>query len=65
MPGMHRVEVAPAESLGESEVRWQAPEKYASFETSDLIVEIASPTDALVIELRGDGATSRQKRVIS
>jgi len=56
VPGTHQVEVAAAESQSESEVQWQAPEKYASFETSDLTVEITSPTDDLVIGLSSDGA---------
>ena len=55
VPGTHRVEVAAAESLNEKEVRWHAPEKYASFETSGLTVEITGPTDDLVIKLIWDG----------
>ncbi len=55
VPGTHRVEVATAESLNEKEVRWHAPEKYASFETSGLSVEITGPTDDLVIKLTWDG----------
>lgn len=51
----HGVEVAAAESLSETAVRWHAPKKYANLQSSGLTVEITEPTDDLVIELSWAG----------
>lgn len=49
--GVHRVEVDAKEPIGEDKIRWHAPKKYASAETSGLTEEIRNPTDSLVINL--------------
>lgn len=49
--GKHRVEVIAAEALNETDVRWHAPQRYSSYETSGLEVEIAGPTPEVRIEL--------------
>jgi hypothetical protein len=53
--GKHAVEVIAREPLGEDRLRWHAPKKYASSETSGLVEEITEPTDSLTINLTWDG----------
>jgi hypothetical protein len=55
VPGTHKVAVDGGEVLGPDTKRWNAPKKYADYETSGLTVEIDGPTDTLVIELSWDG----------
>lgn len=53
--GKHRIEVIASEQVGESGYRWHAPEKYASYSTSELVREISEPTRDLVLSLTWDG----------
>lgn len=53
--GLHRVEVSGRERIREGELRWHAPTKYASFQTSGLTQEITGPTDSVLIELSWEG----------
>lgn len=49
--GKHQIAVIANEPVGETEMRWHAPEAYADHTTSGLVVEITGPTDALKLEL--------------
>lgn len=49
--GTHRVQVAARQITGDETVRWLAPNRYADFRTSGLVVEVTEPTDSLVIDL--------------
>jgi hypothetical protein len=53
--GKHRIEVIASEQVGESGYRWHAPEKYASYTTSELEREITEPTSDLALDLTWDG----------
>jgi hypothetical protein len=53
--GTHRVAVIAREVLSPSELRWLAPKKYHTIETSDTTVTIDGPTDDLEIRLTWDG----------
>jgi hypothetical protein len=55
IPGAHRVEVAATEGIDERTVRWHAPKKYASANTSGIEVTIDEPTEDLLIELTWSG----------
>jgi len=53
--GKNRVEVMADEQLNETDTRWHAPQKYTSYETSDLAVDVTEPMDDLVLELTWAG----------
>jgi hypothetical protein len=53
--GLHRVKVTAAQPHGTNAVRWLAPKKYASENTSGIDIEITEPRDDLNIELTWDG----------
>lgn len=53
--GLHRVQVAADEAVGEIRTRWHAPKKYADYKTSGLEREVSVSTDSLRIELSWDG----------
>lgn len=49
--GTHRVQVASNKVISPSEIHWYAPQKYSSFRTSGLVVEVDEPTESVAIEL--------------
>lgn len=53
--GKHAIEVIAREPIGEDELRWHAPKKYANVDTSGLSEEITGPTDSLQINLTWGG----------
>jgi hypothetical protein len=53
--GKHAVEIIAREPIGEDTLKWHAPKKYASIDTSGLSEEIAAPTHSLTIRLTWDG----------
>jgi hypothetical protein len=53
--GKHAVEVIAREPIGEDKLKWHAPKKYASIDTSGLSEEITAPTNSLTIQLTWDG----------
>ena len=56
VPGTYAASVMAVEQIGERELRWHAPKKYASNISSGLTVTIDGPTDDLNIELTWDGS---------
>jgi hypothetical protein len=53
--GKHSVEIVAREPIGEDALKWHAPKKYASIDTSGLTEEISAPTDSLTINLTWGG----------
>lgn len=53
--GTHRVEVSGQEYIDDTHMKWHAPTKYASAETSGLTEYIQEPTDSLTINLTWGG----------
>lgn len=53
--GKHAIEVIAREPMGEDKLRWHAPKKYASADTSGLSEDIHAPTESLTIELTWGG----------
>jgi hypothetical protein len=53
--GKHAVEIIAREPIGEDKLKWHAPKKYSSIETSGLVEQITTPTDSLTIKLTWDG----------
>ncbi len=58
--GSYQVLVSAVETISETYLRWHAPQKYASFETSGLIAEITEATENLKFDLSWQG-DSRSK----
>lgn len=56
IPGTYAASVMAVEQIGERELRWYAPKKYASNVSSGLTVTIDGPTDDLNIALTWDGS---------
>ncbi len=54
--GTYPVAVMAVEQIGERELRWYAPRKYASDRSSGLSVTVDGPTDDLQIDLTWDGS---------
>lgn len=50
-PGKYRVQVASSEVVDDETIRWNAPQKYADFRTSGLIVQVDQAIEDLAIEL--------------
>lgn len=63
IPGIHRVEVDAAESIGSKERLWHAPKKYSNFNSSGLTQEVNEPMDAVVINLTWDGGKPFKERM--
>jgi hypothetical protein len=61
IPGNYKVMIAAKEILGETKVRWLAPQKYADYRNSGLSFEITEPTDDLTIELTWDGRKPKSR----
>lgn len=53
-PGKYRVQVSSSNIVDDQTIHWNAPQHYADFRTSGLVVVIAEPTSDLVIELKSD-----------
>ncbi len=54
-PGSYQVLVSAIEPINETSQRWHAPQKYASFETSGLVVEITKATKDITFDLTWKG----------
>lgn len=53
--GEHQVEVMAQNPLSETEIRWLAPKKYATYNTSGLTYNVTGPTDSATLELTWKG----------
>ncbi|MBN2578298.1 MAG: hypothetical protein JXB10_04840 [Pirellulales bacterium] len=56
LPGTHRLEVSGCKNIGETAVRWYAPKKYATTQTSGLTLEVGGPRDDVKIPLTWKGS---------
>ncbi len=65
VPGTHTATVTARETINETQMRWNAPEKYGQPGTSGLKVTIEGPTDDLKIELQSDRAQPAIERTES
>lgn len=54
IPGNHTVTVLAREAIGDTKLRWYAPKKYGSPNTSGLSQSIDGATDSVVINLTWD-----------
>lgn len=59
VPGTHPVEVVISESASPTKVRWHAPKKYSSIQTSGLIEEVREARDNVLIELKRDKSDNK------
>jgi hypothetical protein len=57
LPGTHRIQIYPNESINATTMKWHAPKKYINPETSGLTQEIKGSTDSIVIDLTWKGNT--------
>jgi hypothetical protein len=55
VPGLHQVAVNGLERISDWEVRWHAPKKYSTEQSSGLTQKIAGPTEDVVINLTWEG----------
>lgn len=53
--GVHPVSVMGSTLLNARTMRWFAPKKYASAQTSGLVLDVKDPTDSAQIQLNWDG----------
>ena len=62
--GQHPVTVTGSKLLNSQTMRWYAPKKYASGESSGLTLDISEPTDAAEINLSWEGGKPFDERII-
>jgi hypothetical protein len=62
--GEHLVSVNGSKLLNPRTLRWLAPKKYASAATSELVYEIAGPTDNAEIQLTWNGGKPFNEQIL-
>jgi hypothetical protein len=64
VPGSHMVSVNGSKLVNPRTVRWLAPKKYASADTSQLVYDVSGPTDQATIELSWNGGKPFDERIV-
>jgi hypothetical protein len=62
--GQHPVAIVGSKLLNRHTMRWFAPKKYASADTSGLVLEVTGPTDSAEIHLTWSGGKPFDERIL-
>jgi hypothetical protein len=62
--GQHPVAVMGSKLINRQTMRWYAPKKYASADTSGLVQEVTESTDSIEINLKWDGGKPFDERIL-
>jgi hypothetical protein len=62
--GQHPVAIMGSKLLNKQTMRWFAPKKYASADTSGIVLDVTEPTDSIEIQLTWDGGKPFNERIL-